>query len=63
MYVQLKCDQIMEIDGHTLWSHHELQLKRDQKNKRVPRKAGLAGLKSLRALTDREKKRDKTIGS
>ena len=37
--------------------------KRDLKNKRVPRKAGLAGLKSLRALTDREKKRDKTIGS
>ena len=39
------------------------KIKRDKKNKRVPRKAAVAGLKSLRALTDREKRRDKTIGS
>ena len=39
------------------------KIKRDQKNKRAPRKGALEALKKLRALTDREKKRDKTIGS
>ena len=39
------------------------KVKRDLKNKRVPRKGALKALAKLRALTDREKKRDKTIGS
>ena len=39
------------------------KVKRDLKNKRAPRKGALKALAKLRALTDREKKRDKTIGS